>query len=140
MNVPMRWKLISYTAALFAAGAICGAMMLPRTPPKPETLKVDCREEIAKKLRNKLKCQLNLTDAQLEKMEPLIQKASGDVEASHLDCLNRISAALDCLHSQICTDLTPDQKQKLAALEAARCQELKVKYNYQPGTSQTNNR
>src|SRR6185503_5763491 len=125
MNGPMRWKLISYTAALFAAGAICGAMMLPRTPPPRQALKVDCREEIAKKIRDKYKCQLNLTGAQLEKMEPLFKKASEDVEAGHFDCLNRISAALDCLHSQICTDLTPEQKQKLAALEAKRCQELK---------------
>ena len=131
MTGPSRGKAIAYTAALFLAGGICGAMLMTRMSTAAQSLKLGRTDEIAVKIQEKLKASLELTPAQLDKFKPLIVKAAGKLESSHRDCLDRISAALDTLHAQIMPELTPDQKLKMAALEAQRNDQMQQKYNYQ---------
>jgi hypothetical protein len=139
MTGPSRGKAIAYTVALFLAGGICGAMLMARISPAAQSLKVGRTDEIALKIREKLNTGLGLTPEQLDKFQPLIVKAAGELESSHLDCLNRISMALDNLHAQIIPELTPEQKQKLESLEKERAAQMLQKYNYQlAGTNRTN--
>jgi Spy/CpxP family protein refolding chaperone len=126
-------KVVGYAFALFAAGAVCGAVFMPKPAEKqPTTLKLGRQQEIAAKMRDKLRCSLDLTPEQLKRIDPLILKASEEVEMSHQICLIKIISSLECLDSQIREELSPEQKQKLSALEAERCKSIKEKYNFPP--------
>ena len=131
MTRPAAWKVLLYTAALFLAGAVCGAMFMSRRiPVVDQPLKLGRTAVIADKIRTKLDSRLQLTPAQQEKFEPLFVKTSAELESIHKDCLDRISAALDQLHTEMRPGLTPAQLDLLAALEAERREQLLQKYNY----------
>jgi hypothetical protein len=138
MTRPAAWKVLLYTAALFIAGAVCGAMVMSHLTPVTQPLKLGRTSEIAAKLRARLDARIQLTPAQQEKFEPLILKTSADLESIHKDCLDRISAALDQLHVDMRPDLTPDQQQLLTGLETERRQLMLQKYNYSYCAASTN--
>ena len=137
MTELMRWRVFAYVAALFIAGVITGAAVKWRTVADGQTLKVGRWEEIATRIRERLN-QLDLTPEQQRKFEPLIKATSMELEASHLECLQRSSAAVDKLHALIKQDLTPEQITKLTELEAERRALMKSKYNYPPEAASTN--
>jgi Spy/CpxP family protein refolding chaperone len=135
MTRPAVWKTLLYSAALFIAGGVCGAMLMSRlATAEQQPLKLGRTGEIAAKLRTRLDSRLQLTPAQQQQFDPLIVKTSEQLESIHKDCLDRISAALDDLHAQMSPGLTPEQRQSLTALEAERRQALWQKYNY-PSTA-----
>ena len=138
MNETMRWKMFAYMAALFVAGAITGAAVMGRIGAAPQTLKVGRTDEIATMIKQHLSV-LELTPDQRDKFDPLIKKASLDLEASHLECLQRSTAVVDALHSQIKMSLTPEQQAKMEQLEQERRAKLKLKYNYPPDGSRASN-
>jgi Spy/CpxP family protein refolding chaperone len=131
MTGQARWKVIVYAAALFIAGAVSGAMVAYH---KAETspFRVDRTKEIADHIRQRLETKLDLTPEQAKKIEPAIEKAAEELEASHRDCLNRISAALDKMHLEIAPVLGPDQQAMLKQLEVERRDLMRQKYNYSP--------
>jgi hypothetical protein len=130
MTQPATSKVLLYTAALFIAGAICGAATMYHLTPAAQPLKLGRINEIAAKLRTRLDSRLQLTPEQQQKFEPLIMQTSSNLEAIHKDCLDRITAALDQLHCQMSPDLTPDQKLLLTGLETERRATMLQKYNY----------
>src|SRR5690349_4835069 len=134
MTKPAPWKIFLYTAALFVAGVVCGAAILYhlRPPPPKQVLSLGRSDEIAMLIRDRLKTALDLTPEQLAKFDPLIKKASVEIEDSHRVCLDKIVAGLDVLHGQMCADLTPAQKEKLRALEAQRSDSMYQQDRYRP--------
>jgi Spy/CpxP family protein refolding chaperone len=130
MTEPMRWRMFAYMAALFIAGAVTGAAVMARTG-AAQTLKVGRTGEISAMIWQRLSL-LDLSSEQETKFKPVIQKASEELEASHMQCLERSAAAVDSLHAQIKLDLTPEQLATLAQLEAQRRATMKSKYNYPP--------
>lgn len=137
---PAKRNTIGYTIILFVAGAICGAMVMARLAPKPqsEPLKLGRVDEIAGKIQTKLGDKLKLTSAQLEKADPFIKKTSEKLESIHHDCLVMIASALTDLHAQIAPDLTPEQTQLLHALDAERAESMWQKYHFRADTTNTN--
>ncbi|HEX3799183.1 MAG TPA: hypothetical protein VH413_10820 [Verrucomicrobiae bacterium] len=134
MNGLTRWRIIAYLAILFIAGVITGAAVMTRTNAATQTLKIGRTEEIQKLMTRRLQA-LNLTPEQRAKFEPLIKKASEELEATHLQCLERCTVAVDNLHAQIRSQLTPEQNEKLQELEAERHTIMRNKYNYPPDTA-----
>lgn len=134
-----RVKMILYTGALFTAGAVCGAAVLYhlKPPAAQNQLTLGRSDEIACLIRQRLTASLNLTDAQIAKFDPLIKKTSEELESSHRTCLERINAAIEILHTQICRDLTPQQKQMLKELETQRNAAMWEKYRYKPDSTNT---
>jgi Spy/CpxP family protein refolding chaperone len=135
MSMPARGKIIVYMVALFVAGGICGAMVASRMAANAQTLIVNRAPEIAVKIQNKLTTRLALTPEQLAKIQPLIEKTSEELEASHRDCLKRISLAIDNLHVGLCPVLTPEQKPMLTALDEERRESMWQKFHYQIETT-----
>ena len=131
MTEPMRWRVFAYMLALFIAGAITGAAVMARNAAGSQTLKVGRTEEIARLIKLRLSL-LDLTPEQEHTFDPLIKQASEELEASHLQCLERSSTVVSNLHAQIKLSLTPEQLEKLKQLEAQRCNTMKSKYNYPP--------
>lgn len=132
MTEPMRWRMFGYMLALFIAGFVTGAVVMSHQKAASQTLKIGRTDEITSLVRQKLITGLELTPQQRDKFEPLIKKTSEEMEASHLDCLNRISAAVEKMHAQMLPDLTPEQRERLKKLEANRRVRLREKYNYPP--------
>jgi hypothetical protein len=138
--MPARKKIIAYMLALFVAGGICGAMVASRMAANAQTLIVNRAPEIAVKIQKKLTTRLALTPEQLSKIQPSIEQTSEELEASHRDCLKRISLAIDNLHTQLCPLLTPEQKPMLAALDEERRQAMWEKFHYRVDTINSTNR
>jgi hypothetical protein len=140
MTQPARGRVLAYMLALFIGGGITGAAIMSflghGTP--PQSLKLGRVDEITVLIREKLNTRLSLTAEQSQKFEPFIKRASEELEASHLDCLKRISAAIDMLHVQIAPELTAEQKEKLKLLETERTADMRAKYNYSLDTARTN--
>ena len=128
---------IGYTIVLFVAGAICGAAVMARMAPQPqsEPLKLGRVDEIVGKIQTKLSDKLKLTPAQLEKADPAIKRTSEKLESIHHDCLAMIAAALTDLHTQITPDLTPEQMELLKALDAERAESMWQKYHFRADTT-----
>ena len=135
MNKPTQGKIIAYMVALFVAGGICGAMVAARMAANAQTLIVNRSPEIAAKIQKKLTARLALTPEQLLKIQPLIEKTSEELEASHRDCLKRISLAIDNLHTELDPVLTPEQKPLLASLDEERRELMWQKFHYRAETT-----
>jgi actin-like ATPase involved in cell morphogenesis len=134
-----RWRLVIYMVALFVAGGITGAAVMSHlNVPASQSLKLGRADEIAASISEKLNTRLDLTADQKEKFKPLIKRASEELEASHADCLKRISAAIDMLHVQMAPELSSDQKEKLKVLESERVKSMQTKYNYTLDPARTN--
>jgi hypothetical protein len=136
MTQPMRWRMIAYMSALFIAGVVTGAAVLSQMAAGSQTLKIGRSEEIAASIRQRM-TPLHLTHEQNQKFDPLIKKTSEELEASHLDCLKRISASIDTLHAQMLPDLSAEQIEQLKQLETQRTAAMLKKYNYPPVTTKT---
>ena len=139
MNKPNCWKIFAYMAALFVAGGICGAMIMDHMSANPQTLIVNRAPAIADKIQKKLSTRLGLTPDQLKTLGPAIEKTSEEMEASHRDCLKRISLALDNLHNQIGPVLTPEQKPSLEGLRAEKKELMWQKYHYRDEAANSTN-
>ena len=134
MNGLLRWRMIGYLAALFVAGVITGAAVMTRTTAGTQTLKIGRTEEIQTLMTERLEV-LHLTPEQKQKFAPLIRKASEELEASHLQCLQQCAAAVENLHTAILPDLTSEQSDKMKELEAERHSIMRQKYNFPPETA-----
>lgn len=139
MTEPMRWRMFAYMTAIFVAGVITGAAVMSHMGTNSQSLKVGRSEEIAGLIRQKLVTGLDLTPEQQEKFAPLIKQTSEEMEASHLDCLKRICAAVDKMQAQILPDLTSEQREKLKQLEKERREKMRQKYNFPPDTAKAGN-
>jgi hypothetical protein len=131
----MRWRMIAGMTALFIAGVMTGVAVAARTSAGSQTLKLDRSNEIGALLRQKLQV-LDLSPVQRQKLEPLITETSEEIEASHLQCLQNVSAAIDNLNAQIRPELSLEQQETLKRLDAERSAVLRQKYNYDIETAQ----
>jgi Spy/CpxP family protein refolding chaperone len=136
MTGPMRWRMIGYMAALFIAGAITGAAVMARTAAGSQTLKVGRTDEIESRIKQRLQA-LDLTPQQWQKFDPLIKQTSQKLEASHLQCLQQCSAAVENMYAEIMPALTPEQQEKEKQLGAERRNSMREKYNFTPEAAQT---
>ena len=136
MTGASRWKVLAYAVALFVAGGVIGAVVTYHTKTETSPFKVGRIKEIADHIRQRLKTTLSLSEEQAQKIDPAIEKAAAELEASHLDCLTSICAALDNMHAAIAPQLSAEQKEKLNQITVERRELMFKNYNYSPG--QTN--
>lgn len=62
---------------------------------------------------------LNLTDAQKAKIQPIVDQAKPQMKAIHEEAMQKAKAVMDNAMSQIRPLLTPEQQQKLDAINKA---------------------
>lgn len=114
-----RWKSIAYVTAIFIVGAVTGASVAMSFnhrrfggPMRPH--------DMIQQIRGRLRERLDLTPAQLQKIEPIVEKLGTEMRAIHLDAMQRAGKLMDNAHDQIAAELTGDQKRKLAQIERER--------------------
>ncbi len=101
------WKAILAFAGVFVAGGLCGVALSYRLPHAPHP-----RPHIMQRLER----DLALTDAQKEKIEPMVHRAQEDVQRLRRENIRSIGAVMEKLQSDIAAELTPEQRVKQDAM------------------------
>ena len=120
-------KLGVYVLVIFLAGvgsgALIGWQMCRRMPVAPVP-----PAEIGARLRARFQSRLNLTPDQVQKIDPMIDKAMRQVEVIRKETANHVFANVSNLHEQVLVVLTPEQKVKFEELERERRDYLRQKF------------
>jgi len=119
-------KLVTYVLAIFLAGAASGALVawqvarrMPVAPLPPA--------EIGARLRARFQSQLALTPDQVQKIDPMIDRAMRRVEDIRKETAGQVFANVSNMHEQVLTVLTPEQKARFEELERERRDYLRRK-------------
>ena len=117
MNRALKWKLIVGFVLVFLAGGMTGAFI---TASQTFHFLVGPHHPgfSAERMRSRLRWQLHLTDEQLAKISPVIDKAAAQLETIRMETGRRVRETFAETHREIAVDLTPEQRAKLQQMEA----------------------
>ena len=119
MNSALKWKLIAGFLLVFIAGGATGVFVSAATAhrfffgPHRHGL-------VAQAMRNRLQWQLRLTDEQMAKISPIIEKTGAQLEQIRGDTGGRVRETIAQAHREIAPILTPEQQQRLKQMEERR--------------------
>ena len=120
MNSALRWKLIAGFLLVFMAGGATGVFVTMAIghhflSPRPSGM-------VAQTMKNRLRWQLRLTDDQMTKISPIIDKAADQLKEIRGDTGKRVREVFTETHREIAQYLTPEQQQRLKQMEERRRQ------------------
>jgi Spy/CpxP family protein refolding chaperone len=75
---------------------------------------------VAQAMRNRLQWQLRLTDEQLTKISPIIEKTGAQLEEIRGDTGRRVRETIAEAHREIAPILTPEQQERLKQMAERR--------------------
>jgi Spy/CpxP family protein refolding chaperone len=116
MNSALKWKLIAGFLLVFMAGGATGVFVtmalghhfiFAQHPPG----------QAARAMKNRLQWQLRLTDEQMAKISPIIEKTGAQLEEIRGETGRRVREAMLEAHREIAPILTPEQQQRLKQVE-----------------------
>lgn len=116
MNSALKWKLVAGFLLVFIAGGATGVFvtmaighhfMFGQHP----------HGFAAQAMKNRLRWQLRLTDEQMTKISPILDKAGSQLEEIRGDTGKRVRDVIVESHREIAEYLTPEQKQRLQQME-----------------------
>src|SRR5216684_7125435 len=116
MNSALKWKLIAGFLLVFIAGGATGVFVTMAIGhhfmfgPHPHGF-------AAQAMKNRLKWQLRLTDEQMAKISPIIDKTGAQLEEIRGDTGRRVRETMVQAHREIAPILTPEQQQRLKQME-----------------------
>jgi Spy/CpxP family protein refolding chaperone len=113
MNDGLKWKLIAGCLLVFMAGGATGVFV---------TMAVGHRfmhhhGRVAAAMKNRLKWQLKLTDEQMTKVSPIIEKTGAKLEQIRGETGKRVRDTIVESHREIAQYLTPEQQERLKQME-----------------------
>jgi hypothetical protein len=117
MNSALKWKLIAGFLLVFIAGGATGVFVTMSIAhrfmfaPHPHGF-------VAQAMKNRLKWQLRLTDQQMAKIEPIIDKTGAQLEQIRGETGKRVHEIIAQAHREIAPNLTPEQQQRLDQITA----------------------
>jgi Spy/CpxP family protein refolding chaperone len=115
MNRALKWKLIAGFVLVFIAGGMTGAFIVAS-----QTHRLffgAYHGAIADRMRHRLRLQLRLTDEQMAKISPIIDKTATQLEKIRIETGRRVHETFAEAHREMAADLTPEQRAKLQAIE-----------------------
>jgi Spy/CpxP family protein refolding chaperone len=119
MSRALKWKLIAGFLLVFIAGGATGVFvtmsaghrfMFPQHPPGAA----------ARAMKMRLQWQLRLSEEQMAKVSPIIDKAGAQLEEIRGDTGRRVRDIITEVHRKIAPILTPEQQQRLRQMEERR--------------------
>jgi Spy/CpxP family protein refolding chaperone len=118
MNRALKWKLAAGFVLVFIAGGAAGVFLgASRTvhffaegPHRPGFL--------AERMRARLRWQLHLTDDQMNKISPIIEKTATQLEQIRAESSRRVHETFAESHREMAAELTPEQRTKLQEMQA----------------------
>ncbi len=119
MSSALKWKLIAGCLLVFIAGGATGIFLTMAIghhfmfAPYPHGF-------VAQAMKNRLRWQLRLTDEQMAKISPIIEKTGAQLEEIRGDTGRRVRETIAEAHREIAPILTPEQQQRLKDMEERR--------------------
>jgi Spy/CpxP family protein refolding chaperone len=119
MNCALKWKLIAGLILVFLAGGTLGVFFGASqtfhflTGPQHSGL-------LKERMRARFRAQLQLTDEQMAKVSPIIDRTAAELEEVRGSTGRRVREIFAEAHREIAANLTPEQQQKLKDMEARR--------------------
>jgi len=119
MNSALKWKLIAGFLLVFIAGGAIGVFVTTTIAhrfmfgPHPQGF-------AAQAMKNRLRWQLRLTDEQMAKISPIVEKAGAKLEQIRGDTGRQVRDTFAEAHREIAPLLTPEQQQRLKQMEERR--------------------
>ena len=119
MSSALKWKLIAGFLLVFIAGGATGVFVTMATghhfmfAPRPPG-------QTARMMKNRLQWQLRLTDDQMTKISPIIDKTGAQLEQIRGDTGKRVRETIAEVHREISQYLTPEQQERLKQMEQRR--------------------
>ncbi len=117
MNSALKWKLIAGFLLVFIAGCAAGVFL---TMTIGHQFMFGQHPPVGPALKNRLRWQLRLTDEQMTKISPIIDKTSAQLEEIRGDTGKRVRDVIAESHQEIAQYLTPEQQQRLKQMEERR--------------------
>jgi Spy/CpxP family protein refolding chaperone len=119
MNSALKWKLIAGFLLVFIAGGAAGVFL---TMTIGHQFMFGQHPPIGPAMKNRLRWELRLTDEQMAKISPIIDKTSAQLEELRGDTGKRVREVIAESHREITQYLTPEQQQRLKEMEERRRQ------------------
>ena len=115
MNSALKWKLIAGFVLVFLAGGAAGVFFSAATA--HYFFGAHRHGFAAQAMKNRLQWQLRLTDEQMGKISPVIEKTGTQLEQIRGDTGRRVRETIAEAHREIAPILTPEQQQRLKQME-----------------------
>jgi Spy/CpxP family protein refolding chaperone len=116
MSRALKWKLIGGFVLVFIAGGMTGAFV---GASHARHLFLGWHQKmLAERMRHRLRTELQLTDDQLAKISPIIDKTAARLQEIRRSTRKQAREAVLESHREIATNLTEEQRAKLQALES----------------------
>jgi Spy/CpxP family protein refolding chaperone len=115
MNRALKWKLIIGFVLVFLAGGATGVFVSATTA--HHFFGAHGHGFAAQAMKNRLQWQLKLTDEQMAKISPIIEKTGTQLEQIRGDTGRRVRDIIAESHREIAPLLTPEQQQRLKQME-----------------------
>lgn len=121
MNSALKWKLIAGFLLVFIAGGAVG-VFVAMTIGHQFLFAQHAPNVVAQTMKNRLRWQLRLTDEQMTKISPIIDKTATQLAEIRGDTGKRVRDVIVESHKEIAQYLTPEQQQRLKLMEERRRQ------------------
>src|SRR6202040_3842108 len=118
MNSALKWKLIAGFVLVFLAGGAIGVFVSAAMA--HHFIGAHRHGFAAQAMKNRLQWQLKLTDEQMAKISPIIEKTGAKLEEIRGDTGRRVRETIAEAHREIAPNLTPEQQQRLKDMEERR--------------------
>ena len=119
MNSGLKWKLIAGFLLVFIAGGAAG-VFVTMTMGHHFMFGLHQHGFVAQTMKNRLRWQLKLTDEQMTKISPIVEKTAAQLEEIRGDTGKRVRDVIVESHREISQYLTPEQQQRLKQMEERR--------------------
>lgn len=116
MNRALQWKLIAGFVLVFLAGGITGAFVGARHV-RDKFFHSPHRAYLKDRMGERLRVQLKLTPEQIEKVSPIIDRASTQLEEIRIETAQRVHRTMAEAHREMAGSLTEEQRKKLQQIE-----------------------
>ena len=115
MSSALKWKLIAGFVLVFLAGGATGVFVSATTA--HHFFGAHRHGFAAQAMKNRLQWQLRLTDEQMTKVSPIIEKTGAKLEEIRGDTGRRVRETIAEAHREIAPSLTPEQQQRLKQMQ-----------------------
>jgi|SRR5438874_8729724 len=115
MNSALKWKLVAGFLLVFLAGGATGVFISAATA--HYFIGTHGHGFAAQAMKSRLQWQLRLTEEQMAKVSPIIEKTGAKLEEIRGDTGRHVRETIAEAHREIAPILTPEQQQRLKQME-----------------------
>jgi hypothetical protein len=118
-------KLSLFCFGIFASGIVVGGIGVRHFfPPAPRPMPV--MEGFGPKILRRLTLQLELSDAQLARIRPIIEKNVAELQTLRRDSIHRSTELLEAMNADVAAQLTPAQQVKFTLFKLQQRKHLRT--------------